>query len=538
MTAGAVWSRLATLGDTLVDAASRWPTALAAVDDRDDNSYTELVVAAEVIAHQLLDAGLGPGSRVALLMPNSVAAVQAIFGCTFVGALTVVVNSRFSTRELRHVLEDANPDLVIVSGMRNERVDFEFQLAAALPEGWDSRVLVAGPPSTRGYQQLIVDPSQHSSVVAARVDEARAVVPLRSPALMIYTSGTTAMPKGCVLSHESLVRTATSIGRFRLDVQEGERIWAPLPVFHIGFFIPLIAALDAGGAIVTHSHFDAQRACDAVISHRVTITWAAFPALNDGLLRAAGDNGSSLGDLRVMLSVAPPDTMRKLQDAMPGATVIGCYGSTEVGGVCAVTELQDDLTARSCTHGRPLPGVQIVTINPLTAEELEPGTEGEIAVRGWSTFDGYWNDEAQTAKVMNAAGFVRTGDLGIVDREGRVTFTGRLKDMIKVGGENVAALEIESVLVSHRDIAVAAVVGVPDERLGEVPAAFVELAAGRHLAEEQVLEYCKSQLARYKVPRYVRFRTTWPMSATKIRKRDLARDLSRELDGPVAQGGA
>jgi fatty-acyl-CoA synthase len=515
------WSDISTLGDVLVGAANKWPDQLAAVDETGRRTYAELVVASELIADQLLERGITHGSRVGILMPNSIEAIEAIFACTFVGAVGVIINTRFSARELRHVIEDSQVDLLLVSGMRNSRVDFEKKLVEALPMSSDLSILIFGRDSDQGWPRLQVDPTRHTAGLQSRVDESRARVSVRAGALIIYTSGTTSLPKGCVLTHESVVRAGITIGRSRLELVAEDRVWAPLPIFHIGFFVPMIATLNAGAAVLTQAHFDAPRLLDAIVDEMVTVCWSVFPALNDGLLAAAADRPGSLDRVRLVVSVAPPEAIGKLQKRLPNALVAGAYGSTETGGICVMTERNDPERIRTHTQGRPLPGVEVVTVDPANGEVLERGEPGEIAVRGWSTFAGYWQDPAQTEAVLTASGFVRTGDLGVLDEAGHLTFTGRIKDMIKVGGENVAALEIESVLVSHPRVAVAAVVGIPDERLGEIPVAFVERAPGAVVDADEVQEYCAARLARYKVPRHVRFVTEWPMSATKIKKREL-----------------
>jgi fatty-acyl-CoA synthase len=521
VTQRSTWSDISTLGDVLVGAANKWPDELAAVDENGRRTYAELVVSAEVIADQLLEQGITHQSRVGILMPNSIEAIEAIFACTFVGAVGVIINTRFSARELRHVIEDSQIDLLLLSGRRNTRVDFEQKLAEALPSPSDLPILIFGRDSDHGWPRLEVDPTEHTPELRSRVDASRAQVSVRAGALIIYTSGTTSLPKGCVLTHESVVRTGTTIGRSRLELVAEDRVWAPLPIFHIGFFVPMIATLNAGAAVLTQAHFDAPSALDAIVDEGVTVCWSVFPALNDGLLTAAADRPGSLDRLRLVVSVAPPDAVAKLQERLPNAVVAGAYGSTETGGICVMTEPNDAERIRTHSQGRPLPGVELVTVDPETGEVLERGEPGEIAVRGWSTFAGYWQDPAQTEAVLTASGFVRTGDLGVLDEAGHLTFTGRIKDMIKVGGENVAALEIESVLVSHPQVAVAAVVGIPDERLGEIPVAFVERVPGAGVDANEVEEYCAARLARYKVPRHVRFVTEWPMSATKIKKRAL-----------------
>lgn len=527
--ARAVSPLVSTLGDTLVRTANEQPASIAIVDAERALTYGELVQRAEIIAARLQEHGVTKGSRVGILMPNSADGVEAILANAFLGAVSVLINSRFSSRELRHVLQDSRVGAVIVSGMRNDRVDFERQLHDALPQDSSLPVFVVGRPSEHGFLELSVDGAAHSDAVEARVSLSRSRVALRSPAIMIYTSGTTSMPKGCVISHEALVRLGVEIGRSRLALGPTDRVWAPLPIFHIGFFIPMIACFDAGAAVVTNAKFDANEALAAIEEHRVTVAWSAFPALNDAVLAAAGGDAERLASIRTILSVAPPETMRKLQERLSKATVIGCYGSTEVGGVCVVGVPSDTIDHRAVTQGRPLPGVEVVTVDPESGAALRTGERGELAVRGWSVFDGYWADPGQTARVTTAQGYVRTGDLGFLDEAGRVTFTGRAKDMIKVGGENVAALEVESVLVSHPLVAVAAVVGIADARLGEVPVAFVELVPGASLSEAELIEFCRGQLARYKVPKFVRFRAAWPMSATKIRKSDLVTELQAEL---------
>jgi fatty-acyl-CoA synthase len=525
---------VSTLGDTLVRTANERPDSLAIVDSGRSLTYEELLVGAEVVAARLQEQGVTKGSRVGILMPNSADAVEVIFAVAFLGAVCVLMNSRFATRELRHVLQDSRVDAAVVSGMRNDRVDFEGQLREALPDDSKLPVFVMGRSSDFGFLALSSDRAAHSEAVRDRMSIARSRVALRSPAIMIYTSGTTSMPKGCVISHEALVRLGTAIGRHRLALGATDRVWAPLPVFHIGFFIPMIASVDAAAGVITDAKFDAHEALAAIVEHHVTVAWSGFPALNDAVLASAAGQPELLASLRTILSVAPPETMRKLQERLPQATVIGCYGSTEVGGVCVVAEPSDTLDQRTGTQGRPLPGVEVVTVDPASGALLDAGQRGELAVRGWSVFDGYWRDPDQTARVTTAEGFVRTGDLGFIDEGGRVIFTGRVKDMIKVGGENVAALEVESVLVSHPLVAVASVVGIPDNRLGEVPAAFVELVPGATVHEAELVEFCRGQLARYKVPKFVRFRTAWPMSATKIRKSDLVAELQAELAGATS----
>jgi fatty-acyl-CoA synthase len=219
---------------------------------------------------------------------------------------------------------------------------------------------------------------------------------------------------------------------------------------------------------------------------------------------------------------------------MPHAVQISAYGLTECGGVVAFNELDDTLEQRVTTQGRPFAGIEVCAQDPDRAV-LPAGERGEICVRGYCLFDGYYKDPEKTAASFDRDGWFHTGDLGTVDATGRVSYQGRIKDMLKVGGENVAAIEIESYLATHPAVSIAQVVGVPDAKYVEVPAAFLELKPGASVTEEEIVAFCRGAMASFKVPRYVRVVTEWPMSATKVQKfrlRDLIVDELASEGGP------
>ena len=228
-----------------------------------------------------------------------------------------------------------------------------------------------------------------------------------------------------------------------------------------------------------------------------------------------------------MLDTAPPDALLALGRQWPGPRICASYGLTEGGGVIAFSHLDDPAEVR-VRGGRPFRGMEIRIADPETDEELAPGEVGQILVRGAGLFDGYHNDPAKTAEAMRG-GWLHTGDLGVVDADGRVSYRGRSKDMLKVGGENVSAMEVEAFLLGHPAVKVVQVVGVPDPRYVEVPAAFVELAPDAAATDEELIAFCRGRIASFKVPRYVRFVDEWPMSATKIQKHRLREALLAEL---------
>ena len=235
--------------------------------------------------------------------------------------------------------------------------------------------------------------------------------------------------------------------------------------------------------------------------------------------------------MRCINLVAPPDTLRDMQSRMPYTLLMSSYGLTECGGVIAFNGPEDTDEQRWTTGGLPFDGIGVAIRDLQTGEELGPDQAGEIVIRGYCVCEGYYKDSKRTAAVLDPDGWFHTGDVGSLTPEGRIRYLGRTKDMLKVGGENVAAIEIESYLGTHPAVSIVAVVGVPDPKYMEVPAAFVQLRPGYRLDENELIAYARQGLARFKVPRHVRFLTTaeWPMSATKIQKFRLQQGLADEL---------
>lgn len=315
-------------------------------------------------------------------------------------------------------------------------------------------------------------------------------------ALMVYTSGTTTHPRGCPLTHRAVVSTGVAVGRDRFRCRPEDVLWDVLPLSHLSFLHPLIAILDAGGSFATDRRFDPATALALIRDAGVTVAFTCFPTVIDALL-ARPEFGEVFARVRLMLNVGPPDTLRAIQARAPHTVQLTSYGSSEMSGIAATTSPDDPDDVRLGTNGRPLPGMEMAAMDLADDVLLPAGETGEIVVRGIGMFAGYWDDPEATARChavptrpagsASSAGFhppgdgwLRSGDLGLVDAEGRVHYRGRLKDMIKVGGENVAALEVEAVLAQHPDVAGAAVVAAPDPRFTEVPAAFVELRADAH----------------------------------------------------------
>lgn len=537
------WTEVTTFGDLVVRGAARWPDADAVVINDDRRTYRQLDERAVAVARSLAALGVGPGDHVGLLVPNCIEGVEVLFGAARLGAVVVPINARFRARELAHVIADGDLRVIVTSDVVADHVDYVELLheavgglaEAARPSHLQLRsfpelraAVLLGTSSAPGFVSQADFESRADEVESANVDRWRRSVALRDPAIMIYTSGTTAMPKGCPLSHEALVRTAVEAGRTRFRFVEGDRFWDPLPLFHMSFILPLIGVLDAGGTFISMTHFEPAAALEQLEREGVTGMFPTFPAVTQALLNHPNYRAETLSAVRITNNVAPPDTLRAMQAAMPQAVQISAYGLTECGGVVAFNDPDDSHEQRMTTQGHPFAGIEVRAKDEL-GEVLPLGERGELCVRGYNVFEGYYKDPVKTAEAFDADGWFHTGDLGVVDADGRVIYQGRLKDMLKVGGENVAAIEIESYLATHPAVSIAAVVGVPDPKYMEVPAAFIELKPGTETTEEEIIEYCTGAMSRFKIPRHVRFVSEWPMSATKIQKFRLRDQLAEEL---------
>jgi fatty-acyl-CoA synthase len=259
------------------------------------------------------------------------------------------------------------------------------------------------------------------------------------------------------------------------------------------------------------------------------VLYPAFETIWGAVLDHPDFASTDLSAVRLMQNIATPQRLAQFEARMPWARQVSSYGSTECATNLTLSLPEDPYEVRMQTLGRPVDGMQVRIVDPETGAELPPDEMGELCWRGYSSFEGYYKDPEATAKAFDAEGWFHSGDRASVDAGGNLRYGGRLKDMLKVGGENVAAIEIEDYLAGHPAVGIVQVVGVPDARYDEVPAAFIQLAPGAQLTEAELIDYCVGSIASYKVPRYVRFVTEWPMSGTKVQKFVLVQQLAAEL---------
>ncbi len=536
-----------TMGDLLLNAADRFPDTLALVFP--DSSYTYQDLAARAIdrARSLQAMGVKPRDHVGILMHTCPAFVEIFFAAALCGAVIVPINARYRASELAYVIENGDIATLVTTDTIAEQVSFVERLNAALPElahAADPRhlelaaaprlrnVVLFGSSSSPGFVSQTLFDAASQDVPEHNVHVSRLGVRVRDVGLMLYTSGTTANPKGCLITHEAQVRNSIALGRHRYQLTHEDRFWSPLPMFHIASVLPMLAIFDVGGTYLTMSFFDAGVALDMLERYAVTATYPCFVTIMQGLIYHPKFAEANLSNVRLMNSnfaVQPPAVAESIMKAMPQALQVGSFGMTETAGTVCTGSPGEPTSLRITRLGRPLPGLELRIFDPESGLDVPTGGRGEVLVRGYSVLEGYHKDPEKTAQAIDPDGWFHTGDIGSLDEHGTIMFHGRYKDMLKVGGENVAAAEIEALLGRHPAVKLAQVVGIPDAKYAEVAAAFVELKPDSAVTEAELIAYCKREVAGFKVPRVVRFVGDWPMSSSKIQKFKLRQALVSEL---------
>ena len=517
-----------TLRGLLERAAAQFPSAGVSFED-DRQTYDELLASATGYARRLTALGVQRGDKVGIFAGDRPEYLWALYGAALIGAVAVPVNGRFKVRELGHAITNAELRVLFCGGGFADHAGLVTEALEGLATPALQHVIAWDSGAPDGFMPI----ADFDAIAPAPL--ARPDLTLADPAMLLYTSGTTAMPKGCVLSNAALVRPAFAM-RDRFALTDQDRMWDALPLFHLASLLPLHACMLAGASYCAMRRFDPAAALAQMERERCTTAFPAFETVWLAVLNHPDFESTDLSSMRLVLNVGTRERLEQMQAKMHWATQISSYGCTELGGVCAFGHIEDPLEQRVTTSGRPFPGMEIRIVDPETGAILDPGEVGEIIGRGHSMFDGYYRERELTAQVIDDQGFFHTGDLGTLDADGRVQYRGRLKDMLKVGGENVGAAEIEGHLSTHPAVEIVQVVGVRDARYAEVPVAFVQLRAGASATEEELIDHCLGEIATFKVPRYVRFLEDWPMSGTKIQKFRLREQITAELDaGGIAE---
>ncbi len=530
-----------TLGDLLDEMAAARPHAEAVVFRRERLTYAALRARVDEFARALLAVGVARGDRIALLLPNRPEWLIAALATAKVGGIVAGISTFSTPRELGWTLEHAEATaLVTVEAFRGRSyLSALYELCPELGRSEPGALRSARLPRLRTV--VCLDERTHdgvfrpddflgraSAVQAAALAAAQRAVGPRDLCDILYTSGSTATPKGVTLAHYGVIENGFNIGE-RQHLGPSDRLWLAVPLFwSFGSANALPAIMTHGGCVVLQESFEAGEALELMDTERCSVYYG-MANMARALLEHPERPRRRLASMRTGLTIGLAEDIQMTMDAVGAREMCNVYGSTETYGNCAVTDAHDPLPLRLHTQGLPLPGMDIRAVHPETRQPLPPNEVGELAVKGYVT-PGYYRAPDLDAAAFDAGGYFLTGDLGVIGEDGRVRFRGRLKEMIKTGGINVAPLEVEQVLLQHAAVKQAYVVGIPDRDKGEIVAAAIELHPGARVAPEAITAFCRERLASYKVPARLVFCAgeEFPRTPTgKVHKPELRDELAR-----------
>ncbi len=507
-------------------AAERHGDRPAVVDGAEVLSFSRLAAEVKRGARALAALGVEAGDRVAIWAPNGWRWIVAALAAHSAGAAVVPINTRFKGEEAAHVLGKSGARLLFAT-TDFLGVDHVAMLAGAALPALRAVVVTSGPApaGALSWDAFVAAADQVSDEVA----EARALAVAPDDLCdVMFTSGTTGKPKGATSTHAQTLRAFRDWSDI-VGLRAGDRYLVALPFFHsFGYKAGWLACLMMGATTYPLAVFEVNAVLDAVERDAITVL-PGPPSLYQSILARADARGRRLGSLRLAVTGAaaiPPDLVGRMRDELGFRTVLTGYGLTEATGVATLCRDGDDAETIATTSGRAIPGVDVRVVDD-DGREVPRGTPGEVVIAGYTVTRGYFDDDAATAESLDAQGRLRTGDVGVMDERGYLRITDRKKDMFIVGGFNAYPAEIEAVLCRHEAIAQAAVVGAPDERLGEVGVAFVVPRAGARLDEQGLVAWSRERMANYKVPRRFVVMDALPTNATgkvlKYQLREMAR---------------
>ncbi|MHA6743008.1 AMP-binding protein [Rhodococcus erythropolis] len=514
------------LGDTIGDNLDR---TVAAHGDRDaliDHAsgrrwtYREFAEQVNGLAAGLLSRGVGKGDRVGIWAPNCPEWTFTQYATAKIGAILVNINPAYRSHELQYVLEQAGIS-TLVSAASFKTSDYASMIETVRPQCPDlTSVILLGSPEWDG---VLADGLAAQASDPAPLAAAQAALSADDAINIQYTSGTTGFPKGATLSHHNILNNGYFVGEL-CHYTEIDRVCIPVPFYHcFGMVMGNLACTSHGAAmIIPGPAFDPRASLEAVQAEKCTSLYGV-PTMFIAELALPDFDSFDLSSLRTGImagSPCPVEVMKQVIDRMGMAEVSICYGMTETSPVSLQTRSDDSIEQRTETVGRVGPHLEIKIVDPATGLTVPRGEPGELCTRGYSVMLGYWENPEKTAEAIDAARWMHTGDIGVMDEAGYVAITGRIKDMVIRGGENVYPREIEEFLYTHPDILDAQVIGVPDAKYGEELMVWVQMREGADdLDSDSVRAFCTGKLAHYKIPRYVHVVDEFPMTVTgKVRK--------------------
>ncbi|MCB5911253.1 FadD3 family acyl-CoA ligase [Streptomyces pinistramenti] len=518
-------------------AAERHGPREAVVDGRTRLSYAELGARVERAAAACIASGVAAGDRVAVWAPNTADWIVSALGAVTAGAVLVPVNTRFKGAEAAYVLRRTRAKILFITGTFLG-TSYVASLRRAAQEGSGSgplpglahlqRVVVLSgdaPADFTTWKDFLAEGAEvPAGTVRARAD----ALPPEAPSDIIFTSGTTGHPKGAVITHSQTLR-AYGVWSELAGLQETDRYLIINPFFHtFGYKAGIIACLLRGATMVPQSVFSVPAALARIAAERISVL-PGPPTLHQQILDHPARDRHDLSALRLVVTgaaVVPLELVERLRGELKVSTVLTAYGLSESSGIVTMCRRGDAPEVIAATSGRALPGTEVRVVGP-TGRPAAPGAPGEVLVRGYPVMSGYFEDPAATARAVTPDGWLHTGDVGVLDADGNLCITDRIKDMFIVGGFNAYPAEIEQLLGRHPEIADVAVIGIPDTRLGEVGKAYAVRRPRSSLTADDLIAWSRRAMANYKVPREVEFVTELPRNAGgKVLKTRLRDDSS------------
>ena len=528
----------ATIPEHFLDIVQRFPghEAVVSLPQQRRLSYQQFSTAIDQLAAGLMSLGFNRGSRIGVWSTNNVEWLLIQMATARIGAILVNINPAYRKSELTYALQQSQVQgLFVIPGFRHS--DYVGMLIDLIPELEHHAPRIASKTFTQLSRVILFDPSDADntaapapgfttwqSLIAAGVNVTQAELQKRTAELdrddvinIQYTSGTTGFPKAVMLSHHNILNNAWFSAQ-SMHFTENDRLVVPVPFYHcFGMVLANLACFSVGACVVIGcEHFDARLVLTAVADEKCSAIHGV-PTMFIEELELEDFHQYDLSSLRTGIMAGAPcprELMTRVIEDMHCAAILIGYGETEASPLTHLTTRNDSLERRVGTVGRNLPHQEVKIIDTKTGATVPLGTIGEICFRGYHVMRGYYNDSEKTAAAMDPAGWLYSGDLGHMDEEGYLRITGRRKEMIIRGGENIYPREIEDFLFTHPKIAEVAVFGVPDERLGEQVAAWIQLHSGQTASADEIRQFCKDEIAHFKIPKYIRFVDKLPMTIT------------------------
>lgn len=523
-----------TFADALVWCAARYGDAPAVIHGDRRLSFRELASKVDDFAAGLVDLGLGQGDKIGLWLPDCIEWMVARWAAPSIGAILVPINTRFRDADLAYALAHSDCSALIMrASYRNIRYDEILARARDHKEHHHAlrHIIAVGDEGIRDAISFteITERGRRRRNRADELHSLRAAVKPDDVAQILYTSGTTSFPKGAMVRHAALLQNNfNSIGRMRLNPTD--RFLATAPLFSATGTSYTLYTFLAGGAVVLMDGFSPENFCKIVEAERVTGAFLIEPMVYD-LQRSPSFSRHDLSSLRTGTGTPlTPKSFRWLIEDLGMTDFTNAYGMSETSNAACRSFWYESTDERVASAGLPLPNVDLAIVDLVSNRPVKAGTVGEIRIRGYTVMAGYHKMEKETADVIDADGWLHTGDLGELRPDGRLMFRGRIKEMIKPGGFNVATLEIENFIKTFPGVREVALVGVPDKRLGEAGYAFIEPEPGVTVDIEAIKGYCREHIATYKIPRDIELISEWPRTGTgkimRLELKDLARSRS------------